>query len=163
MFGADLADPWTVRDSRWLNAAWQLVRDGLQSESSDVRQTSERIRESFLSEFEHRVDEAARRNQGKRREDWDPRDRGLLQLVPDDWLVKLKLMPSATLKLIRNWPAQIDDDNQELTYEQRRDRFNQQVKAAGANYCVCPPVGWEHPYRADDGGRRDPHKRFSDR
>ena len=144
---------WTERDSRWLSPAWQLVETGLRD--PDFRTTCEAIRESFLSEFEQRVDRAAQCCRGKPRENWCAEDRGLLELAPDEYLVGWGLLSENELKLIRHWPSS-DERSGPLTYAQRRDRFNDQLKTNRAHYCQCPPVGWEHPCLDESGSRRDP-------
>ncbi|MFN9293044.1 MAG: hypothetical protein ACK6EB_33615, partial [Planctomyces sp.] len=87
MFRTGDKTPWLVRDSRWLHAAWQLV---VENTSDPV---CKEIHDGFLSEFEARVRDAATRNQNRFRKDWRPEDRGLLQLVPDDVLLELGVLP----------------------------------------------------------------------
>jgi len=144
---------WTERDSRWLSPAWQLVERGLRD--PDFQTTCEAIQDSFLSEFERRVEVAARQCRGKPRHTWLPENRGLLELIPDEELVTFGLLSETTLQRLRCWPSS-EERGDVLTYEQRRDRFNEQLKTNHAHYCQCPPVGWEQPYRDDSGAIRDP-------
>ena len=125
---------------------------------SPIMQTCQEIHDSFLGEFEVRISEAVNRNQRKIRSEWHADDRGLLQLVPDDVLLDLGVLPShtkhgKTSKLLRHWPGP-----EARTYEQRRDQFNAQLRELGANYCLCPPVDWEHPYPDADGAQRHPRE-----
>ena len=99
--------------------------------------------------FEKRVRAAATRNRGRSRATWLPDDRGLLQLVPDDELVKLGLLDKHTLASIRTWAGP-----DEGTYAERRDSFNKRLAAVGANYCACPPAGWDYPYPDDTNAER---------
>jgi hypothetical protein len=144
---------WTERDSRWLSPAWQLVERGLRD--PDFQTTCKSIQDSFLSEFERRVELAAEKCRGKPLNKWSAEDRGLLELLPDEELVTFGLLPETTLQQIRRWPSPVERGDS-LTYEQRRDRFNDQLKTNQAHYCQCPPVDWEHPYRDDNGAVRDP-------
>ena len=141
MFRTGQAEPWQNRDSRWLYSAWQLVVENLSNP------TCAEIQAGFLSEFETRVSEAASRNQGRFRENWHAADQGLLQLgvlpthTPDG---------RPTLQTLQQWPSPGTG-----TYEERRDRFNNDLQQLKANYCLCPPKGWEHPYTAENGTPRD--------
>jgi formylglycine-generating enzyme required for sulfatase activity len=54
---------------------------------------------------------------------------------------------------LQHWPG---PENGE--YETRRDQFNGRLKDLQANYCLCPPVGWEHPYAGARGKPRDPRE-----
>ncbi|MFN5078084.1 MAG: SUMF1/EgtB/PvdO family nonheme iron enzyme, partial [Planctomyces sp.] len=153
MFRTGDKTPWLVRDSRWLHAAWQLV---VENTSDPV---CKEIHDGFLSEFEARVRDAATRNQNRFRKDWRPEDRGLLQLVPDDVLLELGVLPQQTsagvptLQALQHWPGPETGE-----YETRRDQFNSRLKDLQANYCLCPPVGWEHPYAGAKGEPRDPRE-----
>ncbi|MFN9293412.1 MAG: hypothetical protein ACK6EB_35480, partial [Planctomyces sp.] len=90
MFRTGQSEPWRSRDSRWLHAAWQLVIENITD--PDCKE----IHDGFLGEFETRVGDAAKRNQNRFRKDWRPEDRGLLQLVPDDVLLELGVLPHRT-------------------------------------------------------------------
>jgi hypothetical protein len=150
MFRTGQAEPWQNRDSRWLHSAWQLVVENL---SNPI---CAEIQAGFLSEFETRVSEAASRNQGRFRENWHAADQGLLQLVPDDVLLQLGVLPThtpdgrPTLQTLQQWPSPGTGP-----YEKRRDRFNNDLQQLKANYCLCPPQNWEHPKRAKNGTPRD--------
>ncbi|MBS0202899.1 MAG: SUMF1/EgtB/PvdO family nonheme iron enzyme [Planctomycetes bacterium] len=157
LFAIDEDEPWQRRDSRWLHAAWQLVVDGAVSSLPEVRRNCKEIQHKFLSEFERRVESAALRYRGWQRSDWERSDRGLLQLVPDEVLVELGLMTPEQLRSIRYWPI-VDPATGPSSYEQRRDQFDQALKSVGANYCQCPPEGWEHQYPNDNGSTRDPRE-----
>jgi formylglycine-generating enzyme required for sulfatase activity len=141
------------RDSRWLHAAWQLVVE------NTTDPICKEIHDGFLDEFETRVRAAASRNQNRFRKDWRPEDRGLLQLVPDDVLLELGVLPHRssaglpTLQALQSWPGP-----ETGKYETRRDQFNSRLKDLQANYCLCPPVGWEHPYVGAKGKPRDPRE-----
>jgi len=139
------------RDSRWLYPAWQLVIDGCDSADASIRNICMKLRFSFLTEYERRVEAAAARNQSRQSRDWRSEDRGLLQLVPDEHLVTLDLINEQSLKTIRQWPGIETGD-----YATRRETFNRQLQEIGANYCQCPPEGWDHPYRTADGSARNP-------
>ncbi|MFM7919645.1 MAG: hypothetical protein ACKPJJ_05425, partial [Planctomycetaceae bacterium] len=52
---------------------------------------------------------------------------------------------------MQHWPAPSSG-----SYETRRDQFNSRLQDLQANYCLCPPVGWEHPYAGPKGKPRDP-------
>ena len=153
MFRTGQAEPWNRRDSRWLHAAWQLVLENVDEP------VYKEIHDAFLSEFETRVKAAAQRNKNRFRKDWQPADRGLLQLVPDDVLLELRVLPPATtagvptLEALHFWPAPNCG-----SYETRRDQFNSRLQDLQANYCLCPPVGWEHPYPDSGGKPRDPRE-----
>ncbi|MFM8725605.1 MAG: SUMF1/EgtB/PvdO family nonheme iron enzyme, partial [Planctomycetaceae bacterium] len=153
MFRTGQAEPWLRRDSRWLHAAWQLVVEN--TTNPDCKE----IHDGFLSEFETRVRAAASRNQSRFRKAWRPEDRGLLQLVPDDVLLTLGVLPPATtegvptLQALQHCPAPSSG-----SYETRRDQFNKRLQDLQANYCLCPPVGWEHPYAGPNGTPRDPRE-----
>jgi formylglycine-generating enzyme required for sulfatase activity len=153
MFRTGQSEPWRSRDSRWLHAAWQLVVEN--TTDPDCKE----IHDGFLSEFETRVGDAAKRNQNRFRKDWRPEDRGLLQLVPDDVLLELGVLPQRTsagvptLEALQHWPGP-----ETGKYEIRRDQFNSRLKDLQANYCLCPPVGWEHPYAGEKGKPRDPRE-----
>ena len=141
MFSVDDDGRPRYRDSRWLHPAWELVEVGCRSMDESVQRICIAIREQFLSEFEQRVEAAAKRNQGRSRGEWLPDDRGLLELVPDDDLVDLGLLTGEDLKAIREWPTDVAED-----FRQRRDEFHRRLNSTGANYCQCPPVAWEHPH-----------------
>jgi formylglycine-generating enzyme required for sulfatase activity len=153
MFRTGQSEPWRSRDSRWLHAAWQLVVE------NTTDPVCKEIHDGFLSEFEMRVRAAASRNQNRFRKDWRPEDRGLLQLVPDDVLLELGVLPQRTsagvptLQALQHWPGPENGK-----YETRRDQFNSRLKELQANYCLCPPVGWEHPYAGAKGKTRDPRE-----
>lgn len=160
MFAVDDDLPWERRDSRWLHPAWQLVVEHLPPSElppeswTEVQAICQHIHDGFRSEFETRVRVAAKRNQGRFRDDWEYEDAGLLQLVPDDVLLELGVLPREvngikTQQLLWQWPGPTSG-----TYEQRRDTFNGQLKQLGSNFCACPPAGWQHPYDA----RRDPRE-----
>ncbi|MGV2337600.1 MAG UNVERIFIED_CONTAM: hypothetical protein LVR18_27150 [Planctomycetaceae bacterium] len=67
--------------------------------------------------------------------------------MPDDVLLELGVLPQRTsagiptLEALQHWPGPKNGK-----YETRRDLFNSRLKDLHANYCLCPPVGWEHPY-----------------
>jgi hypothetical protein len=153
MFRTDQDESWRSRDSRWLLAAWQLVFE--HATNPDCKE----IHDGSLSEFENRVRAAASRNQSRFRKDWRPEDRGLLQLVPDDVLLELGVLLQRTsagvptLQDLQHWPG-----SETGSYETRRDQFNSRLKDLQANYCLCPPVGWEHPYAGVKGKPRDPRE-----
>lgn len=172
MFAVDEPEPWRRRDSRWLHPAWQLVVENLPgepsvavhsvkglpiAESREIHDTTtprllQKIHTRFLGEFEQRVWEAAARNQSTPRKDWFSDDQGVLQLVPDDVLWELGVISYCQLYDTRHWPGQ------ESGYESRRETFNWRLKKHGANYCACPPFGWEHPYLKADGSTRNPRE-----
>jgi len=153
MFRTGQAEPWRNRDSRWLHSAWQLVVENL----SDP--ICAEIHTGFLGEFETRVRAAAERNRSRFRKAWLTDDQGLLQLLPDDVLLDLGVLPSntsdgrPTQQVLQQWPS--PDSG---TYEARRDKFNHDLHSLQANYCLCPPKGWEHPYPGKNSKSRDPRE-----
>ena len=170
MFALGESEPSKRRNSRWLHPAWQLVVENLPPcpegstsatylpgqhenghgvESRSTQTICLAIHSQFLSEFEQRVRQAAQRNQNTTRNNWYPDDQGLLQLVPDDELCRLGVISGSQLESIRHWP--VEDAG---SYETRRDTFNQQLSDHGANFCLCPPIGWEHPYLDENGKAR---------
>ncbi|WP_417385640.1 SUMF1/EgtB/PvdO family nonheme iron enzyme [Gimesia sp.] len=141
------------RDSRWLHPAWELVETNLpgseSTASDDIKQVCQKIHDNFLSEFEKRVLQAAKRNRGRKSNEWEGTDRGILQLVPEDCflespLSQFKLLTQDELDSFRTWPA----SEQCKDYRQRRDQFNRHLRSSKVNYCLCPPRNWERP----DGG-----------
>ncbi len=150
MFRTGQEEPWRNRDSRWLHPAWLLVTANL------AHPVCREIHEAFLCEFDRRLAVAANRNSQRLRSQWDPRDQGLLQLVPDDILLQLGVLPKViadrdTTEILQQWPAATTG-----TCEQRRESFNAGLQELQANYCLCPPLGWEHPHRNAAGEIRDP-------
>ncbi len=127
------------RDSRWLYSAWDLVQKGCQSQEKTIRLRCESIRVSFLSEFERRVVLTVEENQEYAVRDWSSANRGILQLVPDEYLADLGVIDTDTLALIRHWP-----DSEDEEYQIRRDSFHSRLHELGANYCKCPPHGWAY-------------------
>lgn len=132
------------------------------------------LRDQFLSEFENRVASYPRSGNDMAKRDWLRDHRALLQLVPEEcrpeFALPFSLDRTATVNhdrdvtpvtdidiaTIRTWTpkAQLEGRRRftargierDLTYRERRDRFNWKLNEYGVNWCLCPPQAWQHPY-----------------
>jgi formylglycine-generating enzyme required for sulfatase activity len=115
------------RDSKALDAAWELIEAGCDDPNRKVRVICQKVSDKFLSEFERLIQHTVRRaKQGKSR---TVRDQTVLSLLPDERLVSLGLLSAEALERRRRWSPQLA-----ATLQEQR-----------ANYGACPPDGWRHP------------------